>query len=282
MYVIDFAPGSHGHFLEYITNRYIFQIESQKFNLQKSGASHSILNDTLYQNNKIINCGHYTSFNGGNFPPDTKKVIFVKHCKELDFILLVNVYNRCHRDTESGQDLEVDYITKFHYNQLKTDTQDIVSLRRNWFTKFSESHGVLGQGYQSSYIDSTQVINFDYRAFFSITNFLIELRKLANFFNQTLTLDYDFPLLYKNFIDQNQGYNKFLKVNDIINKINSGNDFQFEANWMDQAWINYVLSIVYNLHDGKLHDSTVYPTNTKDIYEILMHHIKMFDIRYPQ
>ena len=56
---IDFAPGLHGHFLEYVINRYIFGVTCDVDSIfQSSGAVHAINVDSDYQKNKIANRGH--------------------------------------------------------------------------------------------------------------------------------------------------------------------------------------------------------------------------------
>ena len=52
---LDFAPGLHGHFLEYVCNRYIFKVPYEKNTVfQSTGACHTINTDSEYQKNKVV------------------------------------------------------------------------------------------------------------------------------------------------------------------------------------------------------------------------------------
>lgn len=279
MYVIDFAPSTHGSFLEYIINCYIFQIDiGDPFYFFKSGSSHSIDHNKIYKKNKIISRNHYTSLLNGIFPEDTQKVIFIQHDPDLALALLVNEFYRCNGGLGIGCDATSEEIADWHFKQLGISDQ--VGLRRNWFTKFSESHHVLSVGDECLFKNKENVFYFKYKSFFNISEFIKELRKVADFFNQTLKVDKSFIELYEQFIKNNQGFRKYLNVSKIIDDINLGKDTVIETDWMEQAWINYQLSLMYKIYDGRLFEDTDYPTNTLEIYQLLNNHQNNFDSRF--
>ena len=57
MIKIDFHGSTHGHFLEYVSNVYIMQIDAGYSKLfTSSGAAHDV--SELYRQNQLIYCGH--------------------------------------------------------------------------------------------------------------------------------------------------------------------------------------------------------------------------------
>jgi len=60
MISIDFVPGSHGHFLEYVCNKYIMgqQIDFDPFN--SAGASHAKFQNEEYNRDKQFSALHYS------------------------------------------------------------------------------------------------------------------------------------------------------------------------------------------------------------------------------
>ena len=63
MILLDFYSGSHGHFLEYLINVYIFQCPLVDKFFTNLGTSHGIRNSSNYMNSRLIVAGHYSEFN---------------------------------------------------------------------------------------------------------------------------------------------------------------------------------------------------------------------------
>ena len=274
---IDFAPGLHGHFLEYVINRYIFGVTCDVDSIfQSSGAVHAINVDSDYQKNKIANRGHYSSFNY-QVPNNTSCIVFIKHNPKLDFVLLTNIYYRCHPDSINVLDFNVKEIEKLHLTMMATDAQTSKELRENWFTKLQERHFVMTEKYPTT---TVPVFDFDFSSFFSLPEFLFELQRVAKFLNTTFKFDQSLSLLWQDFIDRNQGYHLYSQGQEILNAIYNKQTKSIPDDWKLQAYLNCEIAKTFDLYDGILYNSDKYPNNTLEVYEIINNHIKDFDNRF--
>lgn len=278
---LDFAPGLHGHFLEYVLNRYIFQIGiSKKSIFQSSGACHPINLDQEYQNNKIVKRLHYSAFDNGDskYPADINKVVFIQHDKKFDFILLTNMYYRCHPNATTELDFNIEEIKKLQESMMFGNVASASELRNNWYNKLVEHRFELTD---KKIISDLPTFNFDFGSFFTLDSFLLEIRKVADFLEHTFVFEQSLVELWKEFISQNQGFQLWTHGNNLFEKIVSGIDVEIDPDWKVHAYINYKLSTIFNLYDDpKLFGILDYPTSTKEVTSILMDHITNFDDRF--
>ena len=164
MIAIDFAPGLHGHFLEYVINKFIFGVPSETKNIfQSTGAAHCINWDTTYQKNKIAERGHFSSFDY-NYPDKTEKIIWIKHDQELDFVLLINQFDRCSPDAVKSNDFNIDDIKKLHLDNMFDRASTPKDLRDNWYNKLLEFHNNKITSLKHS--TDLPVFDFNYGSFF--------------------------------------------------------------------------------------------------------------------
>ena len=275
-YVIDFAPGLHGHFLEYVINRYIFAVDAQvKSIFQSSGACHSINTDPVYQSHKLIDRGHYSAF-GNGYPMSAEKIVFVEHDPDLDFVLLTNIYYRCHPDSTSVEDFNVDEIKQLHQSMMFSGTDS--DLRNDWYTKLMEHH--FDHADQHPRTD-LPVFRFRYRSFFSLYDFLLELKAVADFLEHTFRFDQSLVALWQEFMDRNQGFHLWKESNRLFESVVSGADVDIKDDWKIHAHLNYQISQVFQLYDHpRLFSQEPYPTSTKEVYDIIVDHVDGFDQRW--
>jgi hypothetical protein len=275
MIVIDFAPGQHGHFLEYVVNTFIYNIGAPIENIfQKSGAAHNINNDAEYQACKQTSSGHYSSFNC-TYPKNTDKIVWIKHNPSLDFVLLSNIYYRCHPDAVKGTDVNINQIHQLHIDAMFDSDQTIQSLRNNWYTKLQERHFK-----QTELKNNTAlpVFDFKYSSFFSLQSFIEQLQCLADFLHFTFKYNQSFVELYQKFIEVNQGYNQLCKASRILDAILTNRSCLIEQqDWQLQAYINHQLSKLFKIHDGILHDSNNYPNNTQILHNLVVEFVNNYD-----
>lgn len=276
MIVLDFAPGHHGHFLEFVVNKYIFDVPSSVDNIfQISGSCHNINTDRVYQDAKIVSLDHSSSLRG-SFPTEPEKVIFVRHNSRFDFVLLVNVYNRAvvHRN---GEEFSVSDINKIHMSLMSAEYNNDWQLRNDWYTKLSERHFDL---YERKLKSDAPVFDFNFGCFFDLNEFVSELQRLSNFVGLTLKFDQTLTTLWEEFIKRNQGYNLFVKCNQILAKTLNNQTFEIDLDWQGQSYINHQLSKMFRLYDGPLFDDTPYPKTTQELYQIIIDHLDNFDKRF--
>jgi hypothetical protein len=275
---LDFAPGLHGHFLEYVCNRYIFKVPFTKQNIfQSSGACHPINVDSVYQKNKIVIQGHYSSFNL-QYPADTTQIIFVKHNSIFDLILLTNMFYRCHPNSINVDDFNVDVIKSLQLDLMFNDVATDQQLRNNWYSKLTERHFEMTEKKQ---LTNLETYNFDYGSFFQLDQFLLELKKVADFLGNTFVFDKSLVVLWKEFISYNQGYQLYNNGNYLFDQIVSNNSSSIGTDWKLQAYLNYKISSTFKLYDHPdLFKKEEYPSNTKQIYELIMCHVENYDKKF--
>ena len=275
-YVIDFAPGLHGHFLEYVINRYIFAVDTQiKSIFQSSGACHPINTDPAYQSHKLINRGHYSAFEQP-YPITAKKIVFVEHDPVLDFVLLTNIYYRCHPDSIGVEDFNVDEIKQLHQSMMFSGTDQ--DLKNNWYNKLMEHHFDHAQKQSNT---ALPVFKFGYQSFFRLYDFLLELKAVADFLEHTFRFDQSLVVLWQEFMDRNQGFHLWKESNRLFESIVSGADVDIKDDWKIHAHLNYQISQVFQLYDHpRLFSQEPYPTSTKEVYDIIVDHVDDFDQRW--
>jgi hypothetical protein len=274
---IDFDPGMHGHFLEYICNKYIFNTPAPTLPFFKSGSSHGINSDTNYQQHKYVTSGHYTY---SKTPVNINKVVYIKHNPKFDLVLLSNVIHRCYGSLGNHEDVDPNQILNWHLDIIKNDnaTEEASILKENIYSKLIER--TYFQPTNVTHFYKSEIFNFDFGNFFNLTDFLIELQNLANFFNQTLIVPPDLVDDWKMFIDKNQGYQVHQRVNFLLEKILTNQTETIEDNFLIHAGINVYLSRIARLHDTELHTINSYPTTTEQVYKILTNHFIEHDKKY--
>ena len=271
---LDFAPGLHGHFLEYVCNRYIFKTPYTKDTIfQSSGAVHTINTDAEYKKNKVVYGGHYSSFDY-RFPRETTHILFIKHDPAYDIILLTNVFYRCHPDSINVDDFNVNETTKMH-TSLMGNLTNPTELKCNWYNKLMERHF---EHASKVPLSDLPIFYFDYSSFFELDRFLLELKKIAKFLNYTFSYDESLAKLWFKFIDINQGYHLYQTANQIFTQIVSNTDNPIPDDWKIHAYLNYKFSTIFDLHDNPaLFSLQNYSTSTKEVYQIIKSHIDNFD-----
>jgi len=271
---LDFYPGLHGHFLEYVCNRYIFKVPCNKDQLfQSSGAMHPINTDIEYQKNKIVHRGHYSSFNNPH-PNKTNHIIFIKHNPIYDIILLTNIFYRCHADTINVDDFNVDEINKLHTTVI-SNSSDPFELKSNWYAKLTERHFELADTQPTVDLPT---FYFDYYNFFKLDSFLLELKKLAKFLNNTFCYDDSLAKLWMEFINRNQGYQLYCTSNELFTNIVNDIDTVIPNDWKIHAYLNYKLSTIFDVYDNPaLFGSEPYPSSTQKVYQMIKSQVDNFD-----
>lgn len=273
---LDFAPGLHGHFLEYVVNKYIYNLPIDIKNIfQSSGAAHVINVDSEYQRLKMVDNGHYTAFDY-EYPLDTCQVIFIKHNFCYDFVLLTNIYYRCHPDAVNATDFNVDQIQQLQENLMFSKKPTKLELRNNWYSKLNNQDYELCKKYPKT---SLPVFDFNFASFFDFREFLLELTRLAKFLNQRIHYSVDLFHLWQQFIDQNQGYKLYSHAQEILKYIFAEEKYPIDDDWKLHAYINYVLSLTFDIWDGLLFEADQYPTDTAEISFLLLEHTNNFDQR---
>lgn len=269
---LDYGPGLHGHFLEYIVNRYIYRTTDEDIKVfQRSGAAHDIEKDRAYQDGRMVFSAHYSYFNQ-SYPGDIEQVIFIPRDPDYDFVLLTNIVNRCFYPARL--DLTTEEINAYHLEYL--DAASDVEKRNDWYTKLLEQHL---KHYDTQQDTNLPTFNFKFSSLFNLGGLIDELNRLANFLNQRFVFEQSFVELWYSFIAQNQGWFKYEQGIKLLNSILENHNQIVVDDWQIHAYLNYRLSKMFQIYDGQLFEGA-YPRYTSDIRQIVNSHISNFDRRF--
>jgi len=273
---LDFAPGLHGHFLELVLNKYIYGIpfHSDKI-FQSSGAVHAININQDYQDQQIVYQGHFSSFEYA-YHEHTQKVVFIDHDSELDFVLLTNIFYRCHENAVNVDDFNIEEIIATQKSFLTTGDTDL-DFRNNWFAKLNERFFQ-----HASTRPNTQlpVYNFDFRSFFDLSKFCIELQKTAHFLQETFKFDHTLAELWQKFMRLNQGWILREQAHAFLQSTLANQNIPIPNDWKLHAYLNFQLSRMFDLHDGVLYTDLTYPATTGELLTVVQEHLATFDSKF--
>jgi hypothetical protein len=275
-YIVDFAPGLHGHFLEYVLNRYIFGIGSDTDSVfHSSGSAHGINTDLTYQANKQVHRGHFSAF-GHQYLSQTEKVVFIKHDPRLDFVLLTNIYYRCHPNAVNQSDFNSQEIEQMQESMMFVGSD--AELKNNWYSKLMERHFELTEKVPAT---DLPVLHFDFGTFFSLDSFLEEINRTAHFLEHTFQFDSSLVDLWHEFVRRNQGLALSRESELLFTQICQGTRAPILNDWKLHAFLNYKISKTFDLHDDpKLFGLDSYPESTRQVHGIIMEHVINFDKRW--
>jgi hypothetical protein len=194
MISIDFVAGTHGNFLEYVCNVYIFNLEVEYLPFNFLGASH--LKTKKYLDNRVFVANHYSELN----IPLHKKIVTIKF--EYDDLLLLtsNAFFKAGDSNIHNNDLEVNTYNKLYNSKYFVDLierinnaypENIISkdnpncprhiLREFFKFGFADPNinGFTKKLEQLVYEHSYDVIDFHYKNFYNKDLFLEGIEKIS-------------------------------------------------------------------------------------------------------
>lgn len=259
---IDFHGSTHGHFLEYVANVYIMQTSPSMSSIFRPPTFSAHNADSNYLENRIIKCGHYSAWDKIQ-ADDTIIRISVPKNDNMFFVGITNLMSKAGDIGFEKQLLKIPESVRSNPAQH----------RENWYSKFNEKH--LYADFYSDFVDaSNSAFEFPFESFFSFKDFCIALEQLSVFLNQSFFPDQSLCNLWTEFIQLNQGWQSYIKCNDLIEKCFSNQDQLIDCTVIEQGWINYNLSKMCRLYQGPMFDDPVYPKNTSVVYQSIQQHLK--------
>lgn len=266
--IIDFHGASHGHFLEYLINTWIFNGPRVPEVFTNLGTSHRPRQDHSYSSDRQIICGHFTEKNTPCQAP-TKIVRITVKSQVAQQIHMVNVMYRV-------GDITLD-------NSYKLIPPDVLgssaALRTNWFSKLTD----IENNYKLDYIWRwTEVGAFEFAMenLYDITRLCQTMQLCANFLEQKFTPDQEFYTVWNKFIEFNQGLQCYLNSKKVVELALGNVDFAIDLTAPEQAMVNTILTTTVNMHDGPLFTNEQYATNTKQIWQHIQTHQDEFDCKF--
>lgn len=269
MIKIDFHAGTHGHFLEYVTNVFIMNTNPGYISPFTPGVGNSHNTDDIYQQNKTVRCGHFSTNAGGHFADDkyrghqfhyTDIIIRINVNQSNDRQFFVALTNLLHRAGESHESNLLSFPEEIRNNPVR--------YREDFFAKINERDLYCNQFPNLEELD-IPTFDFPFEHFFSFYNFVKSLTKMAEWLKLPFEANNRLYILWAEFIKLNQGLQSHNKCSTIIESALNNVDCDFESTILEQAWINYNLSKHCNVYDGPLYSSAIYPTNAKEIYKLI-------------
>jgi hypothetical protein len=264
--ILDFYSGSHGHFLEYLINAYIFRCPRVDKIFTKLGTSHGIRKDADYMNGRIVVAGHYSEFN----IPTADPVSVIRLQINTDYgktIYQINV------DCRAG-----DIPVEKKKQNIPDNIQSTPHLLRNdYFSKLKfPEHGYKIPG-DWRWSDSARIYDFPMESLFDLTTLYSEMCKLSIFLNHSWNPDASLTTVWNEFIETNHGVLAWKKCKNIMEMGLSNNPMEFDCT----AWEQALLNLMSQQSIGCLLDETNdFPKNTQEIYQIIQQHIETFDIQF--
>jgi hypothetical protein len=257
MIKIDFRGSTHGHFLEYVANVYIMQTTPSKSSIFKPPTYSAHAPDKNYFKDRIIECGHYSQ-PGYNIKIDHKDtVIRINLNSSDDNLFFIALTNLIHKAGDVGFEKQLLSIPESIRNSP-------VDIRNNWYSKFNERN--MYANFYTDFMPLNQpVFEFKFGSFFSFEKFCIELNRLSIFLDQTFFPDQSLYKLWTEFITHNQGWQSYVKCNQLLEDIFANEFTNIDCSVIEQGWINYKLSNICRIYNGSMFEDETYPTNTQII-----------------
>lgn len=268
MIYLDFFSGSHGHFLEYVINTWLFKGPRVPNIFTEHGSCHQIRNDTEYMAHRIVKAAHYTEFDISQNTPI--KLIRININQDWsNWIYQINVMSR-------AGDIPLEKKIKSTPASVR---HSLSKFRNEWYAKFNSTVDGYRQPDNWRWAD-TAVFEFGMESLFDLVEFYNELYCLAEFLEITFVPDQELSDLLEEFYTRNQGWQHYKECKQLVHAVIAGNNIEFSSNVISQALINSLLSKSIGIFDGELFDNDSYPTTTGQIWNILDRHLKTFDQRF--
>jgi hypothetical protein len=268
MIYLDFFSGSHGHFLEYVINTWLFKGPRVQNIFTNQGACHGIRNDRAYMQHRVVQSAHYSEF-GIELKNPSKLVRISINQNWTNWIYQINVVAR------AG-----DIPLEKKITQVPESVRSVASeFRNDWYAKFN----LINNGYNRPgnwTRPDIPAFDFSMESLFDPVCFYTELYRLAAFLETTFVPDQELSTLLEEFLNQNQGWQYYTKSKQLATAAFAGKKIEFTSDEILQALINSVLSSAVGVFDGELFDSNSYPSDTQELSKLITHHLQTFDLRF--
>ena len=267
---IDYIPGTFGVFLCYVVNVYIMGVKPVNGSIfTANGIAHGVGYHQDYVKNRIVKSAPQRGQAYEDLLDSDQIVRIVARNidDEWAFKLMTNFVIRVDDRGFDGYMQQVDFLNQ----------QSRQSLRQFWYEKIVhnlELHEPL-DFYDSRCfrpVVEKNLFEFSYRSFFSMTEFFKELYRLSCFLGFEFSPSTELAALWKEFNSKNHAVLSHDKCREILENILLGQDFPIDCTIMEEAWLNYNLSKIYQIYTGPVFDCDTYATNTKEIYDWIAHH----------
>ena len=284
MISIDFVPGSHGHFLEYVCNKYIMGqvVDFDPFN--SIGASHAKFNNENYNKNKHFRALHYSIENIDR--SDTVLRITIDHDDLL--VLTAGTFLRA-----GDSNINLNSLENNTYHTLSDSTYFswlVESLNNSYpeldlsatnpncprhilreFFKFGFAHpeqnGLILEYGKLSYPSDVKCFDFSYKSFYNKQLFYKSLNKIADWVGKSCSLDIN-STIWDKFYSKQIFRNYKQQCDEIITYVRNKESLAIpNLDLLQESYINGVLEKQYDIEMPFYQEK--YFTNTAEIIKHL-------------
>lgn len=270
---IDFYGGTHGNFLELVVNHAIdqndYDISQPQF--VDNGACHAKISSSYVP---ITVCHHYSMY---KIPfKDTDYVVRIVPKQSDMLIAVINSFLRAGDQTLDIENLEVD--TRRKMMELPKLSDFLKTLTNNHGLADSYSRKILRHYFEAMFNDPDNGLNvftdwvpaqkvhhFDFFTFFHIEHFFESLQKIAQFYNLEFRPSESLIRLHEEFLERNQGWHSHLKCSKILECIVKKQTVDIKLNVIEEAWISYRISKIFNLYELPCLQQDQFPSTTEEI-----------------
>lgn len=260
---LDFFSGSHGNFLEYCINRYIYKTPSfADLLITETGTSHGLYTHQPYLDCKQTVCAHFTEFDFDTDAPTVVRIVIQDFQGQCCY--QINVLNRAADITAEEREQELS----------STVTNSPVQLRNYYYSKLNHDGYTIPGDWKYPGFD------FEMSSLYQFESFLHELKRTADYLNLTFTPDQELGKLWQQFIAKNHGLQAWFACQRAMEQIFAGDDVEIKFDIQRQALLNCLISRSVGMYDGAMFDQDEYPATTGEIYQHIQQHIETFDSRF--
>ena len=272
---IDFFGGCQGNFLEVVIDMFICgnntMVGKPLFN--DNGACHQQHNIADYK--PEVRQGHYSCH---NIPFDANDNVIEIHVSDTDMLAaLTNSLVRAADEIIDIKNLHINTVKKLtELPKAQTFLNDLIKehgvhdiypkqvIRNYFYSKFDDPDHGLYLFNNFNHTGNKHI--FPFSAFFDLEDFYYHLNKCVHFLNLNFYPTEQCAIIWKDFINRNQGYQSQQKCNIIIKNILNGNNIPIDnLTLVEEAWIVHRISQIFRCYDHPLLVSDDFPTNTLDI-----------------
>jgi hypothetical protein len=288
MIYIDFYAGSHGHFLEFLINKYVYK-DPQFENFlpfTDQGTSHNrVFDPNLTESTLQCQSTHY-SYDDQQKLVGREKLILIKKIKPDDLIIRIVVehdslyyiiYNAHTRAGDISLDvhsLEVDTVAKLKSAKkfqpwlkfIDHNNDSPRSILRNMIYSQIREYGMFAQiNNFYNFTSPSNVINLEISTFYDINLLSDFLVSVADRCSVTVDLT-GLREIWEMFISKVESVYSRKKIDDIFEKIVNNISYDFgKLNIIEEAYLNVRITQTFDIHSGISVFSDNYPSNTKII-----------------
>lgn len=276
---IDFFGGLHGNFLELVINCWIdnnpYEIGDMA-QFTPNGSCHVKNHQANYK--AITTAQHYSWFDMP-FDDDDLVIRIVPNTQDL-LIAVTNSFTRAGDQVLDIDNLEVDTRSKMEsLSKLRSFLDTLVkhhgsadqyprSVLRKYFYAMFDDHPH-GLGMFTAWLPARRTHRFRFGSFFDVSYFLEELQDVSKFVDLEFQPDSKLIDLHRDFLSRNQGYASQIKCAKIMHNIVNQIPMDMRLNIIEEAWINYRLSRMFDLYDHPALERDTYPGDTSEISRLI-------------